>query len=102
MNARALPFLLMLAACSTTSSKAPAPELVHAQCPPAKVTLDRSFAAQPPPCVSQFAAPELDGDSWGSVAAGLGKEVRDRQTCLTQVASWIESERKARLGAPTT
>lgn len=95
-NARALLCLLTLSACSTTSSKALPPELVHAQCPPDAVKIDRSFAVQPPLCVSTFTTPAREGEGNAEVQLSLGRQAKDRQTCLEQVAKWINDERASR------
>ncbi|MGL4443095.1 MAG: hypothetical protein ACRCU1_05685 [Alsobacter sp.] len=64
------------------------------------MTIDRSFAAAPPPCVETLMAPKVSGESWGSAVTNLASEVRARDICLAEVEAWLESERQARSGKP--
>lgn len=36
-----------------------------------------------------------DGVTWGGLAVDSIKGTKDRDTCLAQVAAWIESEKQA-------
>ena len=89
-----------LTACSTAPSPPPPPPLVvrsvTASCPAPQVEIDRSFAVEPPQCLSAIGPydPE-DGSVWaGLVIDGVGAvEVRD--ICLDEVRDWIQSERDA-------
>jgi hypothetical protein len=100
-NALALACLLTCSACSTPSSTRLKPDFVTAQCPPPKVTIDRSFAASPPPCLADRQKAKVTGESWGGALISLGDQVATRDRCLDAVAAWLDSERAARTpGAP--
>src|SRR5690242_11680206 len=106
-NVRALLLATVLGGCSTASSPRPeAPNWTTAECPRAEVTIDRSFAASPPPCIAVLAATAAkpDGASNVDVQVNLGKEVAIRDVCLLEATEWIANERKARTinGAPNT
>jgi hypothetical protein len=103
-NALALAFLMTLSACSTASSPPPRkPEWTTTQCPPAPVTVDRSFAAAFPPCVDTILTPAVKAGSWGELAIDLTTEVKLRNICLAEVAKWRDAEQRARTnGAPGT
>lgn len=66
------------------------------------MTIDRSFAAQPPPCIETLAPGLVTGETWGSVTVDLTKQISDRDICLAEVRVWIASERVARGGAAGT
>jgi hypothetical protein len=73
---------------------------VTAICPAPVVRIDRSFAVEPPRCVSELTgvAFKFDPDSkWiAALADGTG-EIKAQGECLGVVADWIEAERAARM-----
>lgn len=65
--------------------------------------VDRSFASQPPACLKTIATQRLTGGSWAGIGIDLAQEVRLRDICLNEVATWLQAERDARVtGAPGT
>lgn len=92
----------MFASCSTPSSATRDPVWVTAQCPPAVVQIDRSFATPPPVCISTWAEAAAKGESWGELLVDLGSAIALRDACAREVARWIESEQLAREQAEAT
>lgn len=73
---------------------------MKAECPPPKVIIDRSFKTAPPECLARIGALEIrDGVTWGELAVDAVKANKDRDTCLAQVAAWVQSEKQADQGA---
>lgn len=65
--------------------------------------VDRSFANQPPICVTAITTGKLEGGSWAGIGIDLAQEVRIRDICLKEVAAWISAEKESRVsGAPGT
>ena len=63
--------------------------------------VDRSFASQPPACIATIRTEALKGGSWAGIGIDLSEEVRVRDICLEEVATWLKAERDARTsGAP--
>lgn len=96
INAHALACLMMLCASCATSPDQP-PTWVKAECPPPSVTIDRSFKTAEPECLKRLAPLEIrNGATWGGLAIDAVQANKDRDICLAQLASWIESEKQAR------
>ena len=89
-----LACLMTLCASCATSPDQP-PTWVRSECPPAQVVVDRSFKTPPPECLARIATLEIrNGVTWGELAVDAVKANKDRDTCLAQVAAWVDSENR--------
>jgi hypothetical protein len=65
------------------------------------VRVDRSFAANPPPCLAERQKAKVNGESWGGALISLGDQINTRDRCLDAIEAWLNGEREARTpGAP--
>ena len=72
---------------------------VTATCPPPVVQIDRSFAVEPPECLSADYNFQFADDSYaGALVQTIKEAIAPTSQCLADVKGWIESERKARHG----
>jgi hypothetical protein len=73
---------------------------VTAQCPPPVVRIDRSFAAQPPACITTLVPFRYtEGSKWIEALADGTGTIAEREACFAAVQDWIASERAARMTA---
>lgn len=83
--------MTLCGSCATSADQPPT--WVRSECPPPKVVVDRSFKTAPPECLARIAALEIrNGVTWGELAVDAVKANKDRDTCLAQVAAWVDSE----------
>lgn len=89
---------LILWACSTPPSK-PIEIVtrdVTAVCPVTEPIFDRSFAAEPPPCVATAEAFRWAEGKWIEALADGTGQIKTQSECLRAVSEWIADERAAR------
>lgn len=67
------------------------------------VSIDRSFAAEPPACVAALTPFRYAGTSkWIEALADGTGEIAQQSACLQAVQDWLAAERTARSEGPTS
>lgn len=101
MSARVLVPILLLSACSTSSSRLASPAQA-ATCPPPTVIRERAFRQPLPACVYELNMTQLqEGTPYGEVFAGTGEVIASRDRCLLLVQKWAELEKQPEAQAGT-
>lgn len=60
------------------------------------MVVDRGFKTPEPECLARMTALEIrQGVTWGELAVDAVKASKDRDTCLMQVAEWVQAEKGA-------
>jgi hypothetical protein len=71
---------------------------VTTACPASVVTIDRSFAKEPPVCINELPGMQITGKTpLGVVAIDAGGAKASEMSCRKQVREWVEAERAARM-----
>ncbi len=63
------------------------------------MTIDRSFASEPPACVGEFGEFQFEPGPWVQLTIDAAKDIKARAECLILTEAWIEGERRSRAEA---